>query len=371
MKNVNKKKVLFIMHMPPPVHGAAMMGQYIHDSKVINEAFDCHYINPSASKELVNVGKINLRKIGFLFSNLYTIVKTVRREKPDLCYFTSTIGGWGIYRDMLTVGLLKLMKKKIILHIHNKGAKNFSRRCYTNFAYKILFSNVKVILLAKELYEDVEKFVKYENVYFCPNGIPETGRMPIFRNQSHAPYTFLFLSNMIESKGVFILLEACALLKKEGLQFQCNFVGKWSDITQEIFQAKVDELALSDLVMAHGAKYGNEKDKFFQEADVLAFPTYYHNECFPLVLLEAMAYALPCISTTEGGIPSVIVEDQTGFLVPPKNIEELARKMAWMINHPEAGLEMGRKGQKHFSKNFTLAVFENRMKSILEQNLLQ
>ena len=34
-------KVLFIMHMPPPVHGAAMMGKYIHESRVINEAFDC------------------------------------------------------------------------------------------------------------------------------------------------------------------------------------------------------------------------------------------------------------------------------------------------------------------------------------------
>lgn len=38
--------------MPPPVHGAAMMGKYIHDSKIINEAFDCLYINPSASKEI-------------------------------------------------------------------------------------------------------------------------------------------------------------------------------------------------------------------------------------------------------------------------------------------------------------------------------
>ena len=35
--NKGKNKVLFIMHMPPPVHGAAMMGQYIHDSKLINE----------------------------------------------------------------------------------------------------------------------------------------------------------------------------------------------------------------------------------------------------------------------------------------------------------------------------------------------
>ena len=40
-----KPKILFVMYMPPPVHGAAMVGQYIHDSKLINREFDCHYIN--------------------------------------------------------------------------------------------------------------------------------------------------------------------------------------------------------------------------------------------------------------------------------------------------------------------------------------
>ena len=51
-----KPKILFIMHMPPPVHGAAMVGQWIHDSKLINKTFECHYINPSAiSKHSKNV----------------------------------------------------------------------------------------------------------------------------------------------------------------------------------------------------------------------------------------------------------------------------------------------------------------------------
>ena len=36
-------RILFIMHMPPPVHGAAMVGKYIHDSRLVNEAFDCRY----------------------------------------------------------------------------------------------------------------------------------------------------------------------------------------------------------------------------------------------------------------------------------------------------------------------------------------
>ena len=53
-----KPSILFILHMPPPVHGAAMMGKYIHDSKMINETFDCHYINLATAKDIKDIGKV-------------------------------------------------------------------------------------------------------------------------------------------------------------------------------------------------------------------------------------------------------------------------------------------------------------------------
>ena len=45
------------MHMPPPVHGASMMGKYIHDSKLIDQTFDCRYINLTLAKDLSDIGK--------------------------------------------------------------------------------------------------------------------------------------------------------------------------------------------------------------------------------------------------------------------------------------------------------------------------
>lgn len=60
---VMKQKILFIMHMPPPVHGAAMVGKYIHDSKLINEKFEGHYINLTTAKNLQDIGKVGIRKL--------------------------------------------------------------------------------------------------------------------------------------------------------------------------------------------------------------------------------------------------------------------------------------------------------------------
>lgn len=70
--------ILFILHMPPPVHGASMMGKYIHDSRVMNEAFDCHYINLTTAKNLADIGKVGLRKLiqfAQLLSRIYKEVK--------------------------------------------------------------------------------------------------------------------------------------------------------------------------------------------------------------------------------------------------------------------------------------------------------
>lgn len=111
---------------------------------------------------------------------------------------------------------------------------------------------------------------------------------------------------MMEEKGVWDLVESCRILKKNGKSAKCHFVGKWSDITEEQFAAEINKRGLKECVSAYGAKYNNEKDTFLQKSDVFVFPTYYNNECFPLVLLEAMGQGIPCISTNEGGIPAII-----------------------------------------------------------------
>lgn len=169
-----KPKILFIMHMPPPVHGAAMMGQYIHDSKVINEAFDCHYINLALAKELAEIGKGSIRKVSIFLHLLLIIYREVKKFNPDLCYVTPNAKGFAFYKDFLVVMGLKLMKCKVIIHYHNKGVSLRQDRFIDNLLYKAFFKNIKVILLANALYGDVCKYVDRKDVFICPNGIPET-----------------------------------------------------------------------------------------------------------------------------------------------------------------------------------------------------
>ena len=98
-----KPKILFIMHLPPPVHGASVMGQYIQQSHLINDKFNCIYINQSASKEIDDIGKFHIGKIFFLFKNLKKVIISIIKEKPDICYLTPSSWDYGFYRDWITV----------------------------------------------------------------------------------------------------------------------------------------------------------------------------------------------------------------------------------------------------------------------------
>lgn len=178
-------------------------------------------------------------------------------------------------------------------------------------------------------------------------------------------FNIFFLSNMMLEKGVWTLLDACHILKDRGYDFVCNFVGKWSDIGEGEFTAHLQQYKLEDVVVAHGEKYGNDKEMYWMQADLFILPTY--NECFPLVLLEAMQHGVACIASREGGIVDIIDEGETGYIVPMKNALVLAEKMAYCMEHRDLCREMGRKGRTKFECEFTLQRFEERMCDILKE----
>lgn len=360
-----KPSILFIMHMPPPVHGAAMMGKYIHDSRVVNETFDCHYINLATAKDLADIGKIRLQKFTQFYQLLSKIRKEVKRIRPELVYVTPNAKGGAFYKDFIVIQMLKSMGCKVIVHYHNKGVSLKQDKIIDNLLYHIFFKKLKVILLAEALYADVKKYVARKDVFICPNGIPEALTAEPSAIRHNAIPKLLFLSNLLIDKGVFTLLDACKILKEKGYQFTCDFVGgETADINAELFNQEVQARQLTDIVEYKGKKYGKEKDSFFRNADIFVFPTYY--ETFGLVNLEAMEYKLPVVSTNEGGIPDVIKDGENGFICLKKNPSSLADCIEKLLIDENLRHNMGEDGYRKLKTNFTLEAFENNIASILK-----
>jgi len=364
-------KILFLLHCPPPIHGAAMVGHYIMKSSIVNDYFDCSYINLGTSAKVDEIGQKGHHKFKRYIKILSKTFKILRREDPGLVYITLTASGIGFYKDALIVMLVKAFGKKVVFHFHNKGIQKRQHNWLANALYKIVFKNAEVILLSKYLYYDIEKYVPMKRVYYCANGIPENKDGIVRQKKNQGVVEMLFLSNFIESKGIYTLLKACQLLKAKKLPFYCTFIGSEGDITVKDFQEKVKELGVGDCVHYAGRKYGLEKERFYSVSDIFVFPTYYHNECFPLVLLEAMQFSLPVVSTFEGGIQDIVEDGQTGYLVKQRDTLALAEKLELLILDQKLRLKMGSAGRKVYEENYTLAIFEQHFLETLKKLVVE
>ena len=370
-------RVLFILHLPPPVHGAAMVGKCIHDSELVNRSFDCRYINLTTAASLEDIGKVGFKKLVLFWRLLKNVRHTVKEFKPDLVYVTPNAKGGAFYKDFLVVQMIKSMGCKVLAHYHNKGVKHFSKSKLNDWLYRMFYKNLNVLLLGEVLYEDVAKYVPLERACFCGNGLPELTEeenRKVLENHRRKKddlksrsLNILYLSNMMAEKGAWILVDACKVLKDKGIDFRCAFVGGWKDITEDAFHQKILQLDLEAEMNAVGPKYDAEKEPYWMDADIFVFPTYYHNECFPLVLLEAMQHALPCISTKEGAIPNIIDDGETGFIVNANSPVELASKIVALAVDKPRRLDMGMSGYRKFQNQYTLNVFEKRMCEVLDK----
>ena len=345
-----------------------MMGKYIQESELINSSFDCFCINLATAGSLSDIGHVSLEKLLKYLLLLRYISHVVKEIRPELVYITPNAGGKAFFKDFIVVQMLKSMGCKIIAHYHNKGVSAYQSKWIYNFLYKRFFSNLKVILLAENLYKDIAKYVKREDVYICPNGIPSSCKEEMEARRNNVIPHLLFLSNLLISKGVIVLLDALKILKEKEYTFVCQFIGgETAEINAVQFFEEVNKRELSDLVTYVGRKVREEKEAFFRQADIFVFPTYY--ETFGLVNLEAMEYKLPVISTNEGGIPDIVKDGENGLICEKQNPVSLADCIAKLLDDEELRVKMGSAGHEKFCREFTLDKFENRMRDILNQNL--
>lgn len=357
---------MFFLHLPPPVHGSSMVGKQLFESREIACRFESRWINLLVSSHVEESGRISLNKI---LTSIFIVPKTLWKLisfRPNVAYYALTVSGAAFLRDVILVALLKAFGVPIVFHLHNKGV----RRCQSRMGhvlYRFVFRRSRVVLLSNRLYSDVEKFVDPAQVRICPNGMDVTVAKEGRPDEGSGSPKILFLSNLIEEKGVLVLLEACQLLKRRGVEFECQLVGGEGDITSERLNTRLVEMGITSEVKYLGRKYGEEKMAVFHQSDIFVFPTFYRMETFGLVLLEAMAAGLPCVSTDEGGVPDLVLDGETGLIVEKRNAEDLADKLETLIAYPDMRRRMGVAGRHHYQSHFTANHFEERMVSILNE----
>lgn len=184
---------------------------------------------------------------------------------------------------------------------------------------------------------------------------------------SNSPPNLLCVGRLTANKGQHVLIEACALLKKNGVAFHLTFVGDGED--RDSLEDQVKSLDLSENITFTGAMGQDRVKELYASADIFILPSF--AEGVPVVLMEAMAMEIPVISTCITGIPELIESGDDGILTVPGDSMALFEKTKLLLQQPQLRIRLGRQARKKIAADYHLenncralsAVFRERLQA--------
>lgn len=261
-----------------------------------------------------------------------------------------TASNFSFKRSAWFVNIARLFGKKIILHIHGGGFKDYFYRGNELFVNRVLNKCDRVVVLSNGWEQWFRNEVKCEKVRVVPNVIPVP--QPIESKRNDSTFHVLFLGLINEEKGIFDLVRAVAENRKRLLnRFQLHIAGNGM---VERLEAEIQERDLQELIKYEGWVDSIAKHKLLSTCNALVLPSY--TEGLPLSILEAMSYRMPIITTPVGGIPSVIEDGTNGFLIEPGNGEGFIEKIIQLIENRSIAKVMGEESYKRIDNHFPVSV---------------
>lgn len=355
----NKNKVILIGSLPPPYHGSNVYFDNFLKSKIKTE-FDVTHLDISDHRNIDNLSRLDVTNVHLSLKNIIQLISLVRKKRPQLVYIPISSNLLAYIRDGLFILVTSYFSRaEIVIHLHEG---NYFRERFFNksgaltkfFITKSLAKVNTAIVYSESLRYVFEDLVS--DVVILPNGV-STPSLTDFHKMNNDKTIVSFYGNLFESKGVLDVLRAASIVIKKFENVKFRFVGAWkkNEKTKDKAKRIIKENNLDSYVEFFGVLTGSKKESFLIQTDIIVFPTWYEYEGCPLVILEAMSYARPVISTKNvGTISDIVIDGQTGLLIEQQSPVQIAKSINDLIENPEKRREMGNAGRMRFEKFYTL-----------------
>lgn len=197
---------------------------------------------------------------------------------------------------------------------------------------------------------------------------------------------FDFSEKKIKKEKIIKILTVARLVEKKGLEYSIKAIAKvmrkYSNIEYRIIgdgplkeklRILIKQHKLKNRIQLLGWMTQDEVHKYFTESHLFILPSITakngDQEGTPTVLIEAQAQGLSIVSTYHTGIPEVVQNGKSGFLVPERDADALAEKLEYLILHPEIWPKMGRTGRKYVEEHYDIKKLNQRLVEIYEDLL--
>src|SRR5262249_50787702 len=163
--SLNKPRVLMLVQLPPPVHGAAMMNQRAVSSARVNERFSIDVLPIHTARSIHDINKRSLRKALRVFGNIFRLLWRLVSRRPDLIYYTIPSSGSAFLAGVCLMTVVKFFRLPHVLQMRSRGiAETAQRSRMRRVLCKWVFSRATVVVFTPRLVGDVAQFVTTKKV---------------------------------------------------------------------------------------------------------------------------------------------------------------------------------------------------------------
>jgi glycosyltransferase involved in cell wall biosynthesis len=306
-----------------------------------------------------------LHKFGeqYLRSVRATVMRVAREQQPDAIFSCwAHPDGWAavqIARELGVPVIVKVIGSDVLV-----ATKDRRRRA---LIADTLIGADAVVAVGEDLAKHVvELGVDARHVSVVSEGTDTDVFHPGGRDEARARLgipkderTILFVGNVLVSKGILDLVEACAALARTGASFHCRVVGGGAD------RARAEELArkreVADRMTFHGACAHDELGDWYRACDFLTLPS--HSEGIPNVLREVELCGRPYVATRVGGVGEIAKPD-VSVLVPARDVPALAAALGEMLARPYT-VDPAKARERHITPAASAQMIVDRFEAIL------
>jgi glycosyltransferase involved in cell wall biosynthesis len=321
------RRIAFVAPLPPPVHGFSNICAAMLDLLRMRSPVSVFDRAPRAS----NPRFARLRQLAMPFAYF---VWALRNPGAEL--YLALSGGLGQIADWPYVLIGRLFGRRIIVHHHS-----FAYITAPSILNRLLFASLRqqihVVLscgMGQELVRiygmNPERVKVISNAAFFACVAQHTDKP---RN-TDAPIRLGYLSNISVEKGIVEFFAVLAELRRIGVAYQAKIAGPVAPTAERAFSSL---LASSSDTKHFGPIYGDAKEEFYNDLDVLLFPTDYANEAEPLVVHEAIRSGTFVIACERGAIADILANG-AGLVVPKAAFTAAAVDQIRMFNGDRVGL---------------------------------
>lgn len=363
--------VVVVGQTPPPFHGQSVMIQ--HALRGVYDGVRLHHVRVAFARSIADIGRARAGKLVHLVGVILRIAwARVRFGARVLYYHPAGPSRLPVYRDIALLLSTRWMFRATVLHFHAGGVSELYPALgrVTRWLYRRAYFGADVGIRTSELAPDDPGRLCARHRVVVANGVPDlsaTARRARSPRPPGEPPTVLYVGHLWESKGLPVLIEAAGALVRQGFRFRVEVVGEYpSAEVEERTRRMIDDHALEQVVVLRGLLSGAERLGAYARADMFCFPSFYEAETFGVVLLEAMQFGLPVVATRWRGIPSIVTDGVTGYLVPVRDSATLADRLARLLSDEALARRMGAEGRAVYEERFTLERFHRDLQAVFD-----